>query len=123
MNLNGQVVPLIIEWMARHSGGMPLVSWVVPNVPLIAAGNAALVSPNIGLAVHELIDIELQGLRCADVIAKKIYVIDKVVRFGVDAVARVRHSLRRELADQVIIPKRVGIRRLAADIELHGFTA
>lgn len=123
LNLNCQVVPLIVERMARHSGGMPLLSRVVPNVPLIAAGDAALVPPNIGLAVHKLIDIELQCLRGADVIAKKICIIDKVMRLGVDAVVSVRHSLRRELADQMIIPKRVGIGRMAADIELHGFPA
>jgi hypothetical protein len=31
--------------------------------------------------------------------------------------------LRREVPDQVVIPECVRVRRLAADIELHGFAA
>jgi hypothetical protein len=65
--------------MASHSRGMPLLSRVVPNVPFVPARDAAFVPPNIRFAVHKLIDVELKGLRGADVIAKKIHVIYKVV--------------------------------------------
>ena len=123
LNLNGQMIPLIVEWMASHSGGKPLLSRVVPNIPFVSAGDAAFVPPNIRFAVHKLIDIELERLRSADVIAEKIYVIHKVVRLGVDAIVAVRLPLRREVPDQVVIPKCVRERRLAADIEPHGFTA
>jgi hypothetical protein len=93
LNLNCQMIPLVVEWITSHSGGMPLLSWVVPNVPFVPARDAAFVPPNIRFAVHKLIDIELNRLRRADVIAKKIYVIHKVVRLGVDAIAAVRHPL------------------------------
>src|SRR5579864_200498 len=123
LHLNGQMIPLIVERIARHSGRMPFLPRIVPNVPLIAARNAAFVSPNVRFAVDKLIDIELQGLRRVDVIAKKIYVIDKVVRLGVNAVVAIRKALRRERPDQEIIPERVRVRRLASDAELHGFAA
>lgn len=123
LDLNSQMIPLIVEWVTRHSGRVPLLSWIVPNVPLVPAGDAALVPPNIRLAVHELIDIELHGLRSADVIAKEIYVIHKIVRLGIDAVVGIRHPLRRELADQVVIPKCVGISCFPSYVELHGFAA
>jgi hypothetical protein len=55
------------------------------------------------------------------VIAEKIYVINKVVRVGVDAVVAIGHSLRRELPDQMVIPKYVRIRGLTANRELRGF--
>src|SRR5579859_2829659 len=32
--------------------------------------------------------------------------------------ARIRHTLRRQVADQVVVPKDIGIRHLAADVEL-----
>src|SRR6266404_2401610 len=109
--------------MASHSGGTPLLTGVVPNVPFVSARDSAFVPPNIRFAIHKLIDIELKRLRGADVIAKKIYVIDKVVRLGVDAIVAVRHPSRREVPDQVIIPKCVRERCLATDIEPHGFAA
>ena len=117
------MIPLIVEWIASDPGGMPLLSWVVPNVPFTPAGDAALMPPNKGLAVHKLIDIELKGLCGTDVIAKEIYVIHKVVRLRVNAVVIIRDPLRREHPDQMVIPKYVRIRCLAADIELHGFAA
>lgn len=123
LDLNDQMVPLIVERLARHSRRMPLLPGIIPNVPFVAAGNAAFVSPNVGFAVDELIDIELKGLGSADVVAEEIYIVDKVVRPGVDAVIGIRYSLRRERPDQVVIPKYVGIIRFAADGELHGFAA
>jgi hypothetical protein len=114
---------LIVEWIASYSRGMPLLSGVVPNIPLVATRDSAFVTPNIGLAVHKLIDIELNRLRGANVIAKKINVVYKVVRLGVDAIVAIGQPSRRELPDQVVIPKYVGECRLAADIELHRFAA
>ena len=69
------------------------MSGVVPNIPFVAPRNAALVSPNIRVAVYELIDIEFQSLSGSNLIAKKINVINKVVRRRIDAVIAIRHSL------------------------------
>lgn len=123
LNMDGQVVPSIVQRIARHSGRTPLLSGVVPNIPFVPASDPALVSPNIRLAAYELIDIEFNGLCGADVISEKIYVVDKVMRSGVDAIVGVRHPLRRKLPDQMVVPKHVRVRRLAADGELHGFAA
>ncbi len=123
LHLNGQMVPLIVARMARHSRGMPLLSRVVPNVPFIPASDAAFVAPNIRFAVNKLIDIELKCLRATDMITEKINVVDKVVRLGVAAAIAIRNPLRRELPDQVVIPKGVRKSCFAANIELHGFAA
>ena len=123
LDLNGHMVPLIVQRFARHSGGMPFLSGIVPRVPFIPAGDAALVSPNIRMAVHELIDVELKGLCGADVTGEEINVIDKIVRAGVDAVIGIPHILRRKLSDEVVIPEYVRICGFAADGELHGLAA
>ena len=113
--MNGQMIPLVVLWPAANPCRMPFLFWIVPNVPLISASDPALVSPNVRLAVQELIDIELQGLRGVQVFGEEINVVHKIVRIGINAIVTVRHSLRRELADQVVIPKYVGIFHLATN--------
>ena len=117
------MIPLIVQRMARHAGWTPRLRRVVPNIPFISACDAALVSPNVGLAVYELVDVELQGLKLIEMVAEEVNVVNKVAQVGVDAVVEVRHSLRRELPDQVVVPKHIGVLRLAADCEFHGFAA
>lgn len=99
---------------------MPLLSRVVPNIPFVAPGNAALVSPNVRVAVHKLIDIEFQSLRGSKLIAKKINVIHKIVRRRIDAVTAIGYALRREWSDQVVVPQYIGVFDLSTDRELHG---
>src|SRR5215469_5413581 len=123
LNPNGQVVPSIVQRVARHSGRTPLLSGVVPNIPFVPASDAALVSPNVRLAAYELIDIEFKGLRGADIISEEVYVVHKVMRTRVDAVIGIRHPLRRKLPDQMVVPKHVRVRCLSADGELRGFAA
>lgn len=123
LHLNGHVVPLIVERIAGHSGGIPFLTGVVPSVPFVPARNPALMSPDIGLAVDELIDVELKRLRGANVAGEKVYVVHKVVRVGVDAVVAVRPTLGREVPDQMVVPKYVGVCGFAPDRELHGFAA
>ncbi len=116
------MIPLVVLWPAANSGRVPCLFRIIPNVPLVAASDAALVPPDVRLAIQKLVDIELQGLRGSQVLRKKVNIIDKVVGVGVDAVAWIPHSLRRELADQVVVPKYIRVFRLPANGQFHGFT-
>ncbi len=117
------MIPLIVQRVARYSRGIPFLSRIVPGVPFVPARNPAFVSPNVGLTVHKLINVELKRLCGTDVSGEEIYIVDKVMRTGVDAVIGVRNTLRRELPDKVVIPKYVRVCGFAADGELHGFAA
>jgi hypothetical protein len=53
---------------------------IVPSVPLVAAVNSALMTPDVGLAVHKLVYVELQGLRVTGISNPEIHVIGEVVQ-------------------------------------------
>ncbi len=110
------MVPGFRHWIASHAGGMPGLAGIVPDVPLIASGDPAFVAPNIGIAIDELVDVELQCLRNADILHVKIDVVGKVVKVGDDRVVVVGHALRREVSDQVVIPKHIRVNSLTANV-------
>src|ERR1700688_3020034 len=58
----GEVVPRATDWVAGYSGRNPLMIDVVVDVPLMPAGDPALVAPNVVFSASELIDVELQCL-------------------------------------------------------------
>src|SRR5260370_36542361 len=62
LHLDDQVVPGVVHGITWNASRMPLLSLIVPNVPLISSDNAAFVSPDERLAINELIDIESQRL-------------------------------------------------------------
>src|SRR5436853_7517831 len=90
LHLDGQVIPGIVVGIAGDAGGMPLLSLVVPDVPLMAAGDTTFVSPDEGLAVHELIDIELESLGGGDISDVEVDVLSETVGGGVSVVMRCR---------------------------------
>jgi len=51
-------------------------------------------SPDVGVAADELVDVELQGLRDLEVCDVEVNVIDEVVEVGDDFVAVVGQALR-----------------------------
>ena len=73
------MVPGVVLRIAGDPGGYPFLIHIVVNVPLMASGNAALVSPNKSLPLCELINIELDGLGIGNVLGVEINVIDEVV--------------------------------------------
>src|SRR5579864_7773097 len=94
LRLNDKVVPRIVHGIARYPGGMPLLAWIIPDVPFIPSGDAAFVSPDEGLTIDELIDIELQRLRSTYIGRVEIDVVGEVMDVGNDGVIRIGQTLR-----------------------------
>ena len=61
LHLNNDVVPTVY-WIAGNASRMPMFIDVVPYVPLMAAGNPALMTPYKSLRSNELVYIEFQCL-------------------------------------------------------------
>jgi len=64
--LNDHVIPGIALRRARNTRGNPPFVHVVIDVPFVAAGDAALVTPYeplAELAPHELVDVKFERLR------------------------------------------------------------
>ena len=95
---------------------------VVPDVPLVSTCNPALVTPDKPFGSNELVDVEFQCLRQGNVLCKEVYFVHKIVQFGNEGVVAVRHSLRRKISDDVIVPKYVAKVDRATDV-MPGGTA
>src|ERR1700691_2728437 len=105
--------------MTFNPGGNPLPCIIVPDVPLVPSGDAALVPPDKSHAIEKLVQIELNGLGRWQIRSVKIYVVSKVVERGHQRVIGVGHPLRREIADQVIIEQHVPVRTGSAEAKLR----
>ena len=86
LSLNDEMVPGVAQRFARNTGGMPLLSGIVPDIPLIPAGNSAFMSPNEGLPIHKLVNVELESLGCIDICGVEVNVISKIVNIRNDRV-------------------------------------
>jgi hypothetical protein len=108
------MVPGTIVGIASDTCGMPLLPGVVPDIPVMASPQSALMSPNIGLSVHKLIDVKLQRLRRGNIVAVEIRVINEIVNSR-----QLRDSdslsLRGKVANQVVVPQPVRELRFAAN--------
>ena len=113
LRLNHQMVPRVAHRIARYSTLHPVHIDVVPGVPLMTAGNPALVAPDERHSVEELIDIEFQGLGGFQVSAIEVDVVGEIAQ-------RRHHVLIRQMFGEFHIPQNVGERHGAADIKLHG---
>lgn len=112
-----------VDGVASDAGRVPMMSGIIPDIPLMAAGNAALMSPDERMTTEELIDVEFQSLRESYVVGEEVDVISEIVDVGNDGVIEVRQTLRREVANQVIVPKNIGVLSVAADIVLSRISA
>lgn len=63
LHLDDDVVPRAAGRVAGNAGGQPPSADIVPDVPLVAAGETALMPPDKALSTGELIDVKLDGLR------------------------------------------------------------
>src|SRR5215813_9325688 len=98
---------------------MPFLSDVVPDVPLIAASDTAFMSPDVRIPVDELVDVELESLRLADVLGIEVDVVGEVVQAGNQGFVCVGKPLRRKIANEVIVPEGVRINGGSANIHLR----
>ncbi len=113
------MVPGIVVRVAGNSGRNPVLIEVVPDIPFVAAGDAALMSPDEAEIVEELIDIKLHRLGKVQVGAVEINVISEVVVSGNESLIGIGHALRRECADQMVVEKSIRIDGGAAKIVLR----
>src|SRR5579863_263290 len=90
LDLEYKVVPGICQRIAGDARRVPGLAGIVPDVPFVAAGDAAFMSPNVGVAAHELVYIELQSLRDAEIFHVKIDIVGEVVEVGDDRLVVVR---------------------------------
>ena len=116
LDLKNEMVPGICHRIAGNASRMPLLAGIVPDVPLVAPSDPAFMSPNVGVAVNELVDIELQRLRDAEIFDVKIDIVGEVVEVGDDRMVGVGHALRGEVPDQVVVPEDIGVVGLPANV-------
>ena len=90
------MVPRTTDWVAGNSGRHPLVIHVVVDVPLVTAGDSALMPTNIRFPTGELVNVELQSLRNAGIFHPKINVVGESVKTGIKSMFGVREALRRK---------------------------
>src|SRR5581483_5123883 len=101
------MVPGIANGIARNSGFQPMFVDVVPDVPLMATGHAAFVSPDELLAEGKLVDVEFQSLRNFDVLHEEVNVVGEVMELWHQSVVGIVNVLRGEVSDQVVVPEYV----------------
>ena len=99
------MIPCAADRVAGNSGRHPLVIYVVVDVPLVPASNPALMSPNVGLSAHELVDVELHGLRHAGISHPEVNVIGEIMQARNDGVIGVLQPLGRHAANQMDVPE------------------
>src|ERR1700756_4178411 len=112
------MIPRVAVWIARYASRGPFRIQVVPDIPLVSARDAALMSPDESQVAEELVHVELQRLRQRQIVSIEIDVIRKGMQRRNKRAVRVRHSLRRESPDQMVIEKRVRVEGRPAHTEL-----
>ena len=114
--LDDEMIPGAALGIARNSALHPMHGLIVPSVPLVPTSNAALVPPDIGLSIDELIDVEFQGLRNRRVSNIEINVVCELVIIG-------NALLVRQASGEFLVPKNVGKYHVPTQAELHGLAA
>ena len=123
LNLNRQVVPCIVNRIARDACRNPVSGDIVPDVPFVAACNAAFVTPDKADVVKKLIDVEFNGLRQFQVGSVKINVVSKFAVGGNQSLIVVGQALRRKWPNEMVIKERVGVNRRPSNVVLRGGAA
>ena len=93
LHVDGQVVPGIADRIAGNTALYPVFARIVPSVPLMATSDPAFMTPNVGFAANELVDIELEGLRVVDFSDPEINVISKVMERWHEGLAEIRNYM------------------------------
>ena len=58
-DLDGEVVPLVVDGIAGNTSRNPFSAGVIPDIPFVARRDAALVAEDETHAIEKLIDVEL----------------------------------------------------------------
>ena len=115
-HLNDEMVPGVVQWIARYSRCDPFAAGIAVDVPLVPSGDAAFMSPDKRLSAGELVDIELQRLGCRNILGVEVNLVNKVMKLRHQGVICVRQALRRKISNEVVVPKNVGVSTRAADV-------
>ena len=95
LHFDRDVIPGVAVWVTGNSRLHPFRVLVITNVPLIPGGNAAFVAKNKSHSAEELVNVELERLRGAEVVDIKIDIVGEVVHRWNQAAVAVERSLRR----------------------------
>ena len=107
LDADDEMIPRTAQRIARDAGRNPLFIDIVIHIPLVPSSDPALVSPNEGMSSRELIDVEFQRLRDTGVLDPEVDVIGEIVKSGNQCMFVVRQPLRRERADNVVVPQHI----------------
>src|SRR5215831_19543352 len=113
------MVPLILQRVAGDASSYPFHVDVIPDVPLVPAFYAALMTPRKSHAVEELVNVELERLRHSQIASIKVDVVGEVVQRWNQRVIGIGQPLRRKISDQMVIPEHIGIVHVSANVELR----
>ena len=123
MHLQGYMVPRVALGMARNARRYPMRVLAIPDSPLIAGGDAALVAEDQAHPVKELVDVEFQGFRESQIVPVEIHVVSEIVQAAGHRAIAVGHPLRGQRTDEVVVPQRVRVGRGSSDVEYGCGTA
>src|SRR5215467_12778004 len=120
------MIPGVLHGIARNAGRLPFLVHVVPHVPLVSAGNTALMAVYKSIPIEILVNVELHYLGDPQLRAIEVQVVRKVVKIRNDLAVFIFDPLRREVSNQRIRPQDIGIRMTAANgklgrISSHGW--
>src|SRR5216684_6382097 len=79
LHFDRQMVPGTVAGVAGNARRGPAVVLVVPNVPFVSAGYAAFVAKDEAHTIEKLINVELQGLRKAQIVSVEVHVVSEVL--------------------------------------------
>jgi len=80
LDLERDVVPAVVHRVAGGAGRNPLRVGVVPDVPLVASSDTALVSPDQRETIEVHADIELQDLYQRKLSSVEVRIISEVMK-------------------------------------------
>ena len=92
--VKGQVVPGIADGMTWDAAGHPVFLLIVPGVPFISAKDPAFMTPDVGFAANELVNVKLKRLRVVDIAYPEVDVIGEVMQVRDDGFVCVFDTMR-----------------------------
>jgi hypothetical protein len=123
LHFDCQMIPGIALRVAGDARRSPHALLIIKNVPLVPAGQAALVAKDESHIVEKLVDVKLQSLWKTEIVSVEVDVVSEVMQGRHQLLICVRQALRRGGPDQVVVPQPVRERSLSSDIKFRGVTA
>ena len=103
--------------------GIHFALGIIPDIPFVAAGDAAFVAEDEAHAIEELIHVELKRLGETEGAAVEVNIISEIV-IGIHLVVIViRHALGRLGTDEVVVPDGIAVIGGSAEVVFRSFSS